>query len=194
MIKNRVCVENKNPGKPDETARPFWQILPFVFFALLLTGCSQNSKETQSREVTSGFPELEENTVINLYDAFGDDREGLEKDFGFVGVSQELAVCLTVRDQLDPFDQVFFGHGVFDAAHFDQESVFSFLDYRDMFFLCGVGGVFVQQLHRLVTAAQCAPAVANAFHHVAAYVTSEHLQFFNHLKIPPIFRVLFIVF
>lgn len=38
----------------------------------ILTGCSQNS-----------YKELEENTIINLYDAFGDDKEGMIKDFGF---------------------------------------------------------------------------------------------------------------
>ena len=35
------------------------------------------------KEITNDFREIEENTIINLYDAFGEDKEGLTKDFGF---------------------------------------------------------------------------------------------------------------
>lgn len=43
-----------------------------IFILFILIGCSKNS-----------YKKLEENTIINLYDAFGDNKEGLTKDFGF---------------------------------------------------------------------------------------------------------------
>ncbi len=43
-----------------------------IFILFILIGCSKNS-----------YKKLDENTIINLYDAFGDNKEGLTKDFGF---------------------------------------------------------------------------------------------------------------
>ena len=42
--------------------------------AFLLLNCSKSKKE---------FRVIEDNSIINLYDAFGDDIDGLTKDFGF---------------------------------------------------------------------------------------------------------------
>jgi 7,8-dihydropterin-6-yl-methyl-4-(beta-D-ribofuranosyl)aminobenzene 5'-phosphate synthase len=55
----------------------------FVCIALILGGCSQSNKKSPSEEVNSDFRKIEENSIINLYDAFGEDKEGLKKDFGF---------------------------------------------------------------------------------------------------------------
>ncbi len=43
-----------------------------ICIVFTLIGCSQNS-----------YKKMEQNTIINLYDAFGDDKEGIIKDFGF---------------------------------------------------------------------------------------------------------------
>ena len=49
----------------------------------LFAGCSQNNKSNPDLNNLIDFREIEENSIINLYDAFGDDKEGLKKDFGF---------------------------------------------------------------------------------------------------------------
>lgn len=51
--------------------------------ALVFTGCSEVNKKNSVVEIQNEFRKIEDNTIINLYDAFGEDREGLEKDFGF---------------------------------------------------------------------------------------------------------------
>ncbi len=43
-----------------------------ICIVFTLIGCSQNS-----------YKKMEQNTIINLYDAFGDDKKGIIKDFGF---------------------------------------------------------------------------------------------------------------
>ncbi len=43
-----------------------------ICISFTFIGCSQNS-----------YKKLEENTIVNLYDAFGDDQKGMIKDFGF---------------------------------------------------------------------------------------------------------------
>lgn len=57
----------------------------FLFFLIvfILGGCAQDDKKLATEEGQSKFREIEENTIINLYDAFGDDKSGLTKDFGF---------------------------------------------------------------------------------------------------------------
>lgn len=52
----------------------------FVLIALLLTACSQN-KSTSN--LSKNSLEITENSIISLYDAFGENKEGLIKDFGF---------------------------------------------------------------------------------------------------------------
>jgi 7,8-dihydropterin-6-yl-methyl-4-(beta-D-ribofuranosyl)aminobenzene 5'-phosphate synthase len=54
-----------------------------ICIVILLGGCTQDNKRNSAEEVSIDFREIEENTIINLYDAFGEDREGMEKDFGF---------------------------------------------------------------------------------------------------------------
>ena len=50
---------------------------------LLLISCSENKKESSFAENKNEFRKIEENTIINLYDAFGEDNDNLIKDFGF---------------------------------------------------------------------------------------------------------------
>jgi len=57
--------------------------LLLICFTLLLVGCSQDKKIKSDVKNKTDFREMQENTVINLYDAFGDDKAGLIKDFGF---------------------------------------------------------------------------------------------------------------
>jgi 7,8-dihydropterin-6-yl-methyl-4-(beta-D-ribofuranosyl)aminobenzene 5'-phosphate synthase len=55
----------------------------FVFIVFMLGVCSQNNNKSLVEYKKTDFREIEENTVVNLYDAFGEDKEGLKKDFGF---------------------------------------------------------------------------------------------------------------
>ena len=54
-----------------------------ICIAFVLTGCSQDNKKISDAEIPIDYREIEDNTVINLYDAFGDDKAGMVKDFGF---------------------------------------------------------------------------------------------------------------
>lgn len=53
-------------------------LIPAVLFCCILVfSCAKTKSEERDNII------LEDNSVINLYDAFGEDREGLTKDFGF---------------------------------------------------------------------------------------------------------------
>ncbi|MGX1929055.1 MBL fold metallo-hydrolase [Flagellimonas sp. 2504JD4-2] len=55
------------------------QLIPLVLIA-----CNIEQKEqSEKTEEHLDFVSLEENTIINLYDAFGDENPALQKDFGF---------------------------------------------------------------------------------------------------------------
>lgn len=55
-----------------------------ICIAVLLSGCAQENKKSSEEEKDQiAYRVIEENTIINLYDAFGDDKEGMIKDFGF---------------------------------------------------------------------------------------------------------------
>ena len=57
-----------------------------VCFVILIIGCTQENKKSSEEEKEEDqieYRKIEENTIINLYDAFGDEKEGLVKDFGF---------------------------------------------------------------------------------------------------------------
>ena len=55
-----------------------------ICFGILLSGCAQEDKKSSELEKNQiVYKEIEENTIINLYDAFGDEKEGMIKDFGF---------------------------------------------------------------------------------------------------------------
>ena len=58
--------------------------LIFVVF-VLITYLQDNRVESVSKS-QNNFRQIEENTIINLYDAFGEDKEGLVKDFGFSSI------------------------------------------------------------------------------------------------------------
>lgn len=53
-----------------------------VCIILVLGACAQ-SVENANLKNQSEFRVIEDNTIINLYDAFGEEKEGLIKDFGF---------------------------------------------------------------------------------------------------------------
>ena len=55
----------------------------YTFISMAVIGCSQNGTKESPRSQQKVYREIEENSIINLYDAFGYDRDGLEKDFGF---------------------------------------------------------------------------------------------------------------
>jgi 7,8-dihydropterin-6-yl-methyl-4-(beta-D-ribofuranosyl)aminobenzene 5'-phosphate synthase len=57
--------------------------LLLIYLIFVLGGCSQDNKRELNVQNKTDFREIQENTIINLYDAFGDDKEGLIKDFGF---------------------------------------------------------------------------------------------------------------
>lgn len=50
---------------------------------LVLGACSQHDQKQSYDTSISNFREIEENTITNLYDAFGEDKPELQKDFGF---------------------------------------------------------------------------------------------------------------
>jgi len=57
-----------------------WLIIAIIF----ICSCNQNtSKEVHIHKQNKNYTEIQNNTVINLYDAFGENKKGMEKDFGF---------------------------------------------------------------------------------------------------------------
>lgn len=50
---------------------------------IIIAGCSKEGNKNTISENQIEYLELEDNTVINLYDAFGEDKKDLVKDFGF---------------------------------------------------------------------------------------------------------------
>ena len=69
----------------------------------------------------------------------------IEDGLGSLSWFQELQIDFAVGDEFDPFDVVFFFHGMGDTADLYAEAIRSLLDDGDMFFLGGVGGVRGQQ-------------------------------------------------
>lgn len=63
------------------TSRMKKHLITFIVFVFV--SCSQGSKKRELEENQKNFRHIEENTIINLYDAFGEDQKGLVKDFGF---------------------------------------------------------------------------------------------------------------
>jgi 7,8-dihydropterin-6-yl-methyl-4-(beta-D-ribofuranosyl)aminobenzene 5'-phosphate synthase len=60
------------------------KLLSIIAIALLCSCNQETPKEVNTTDDSkNSYSEIQNNTVINLYDAFGEDREGLEKDFGF---------------------------------------------------------------------------------------------------------------
>ena len=55
----------------------------FLGIAIILGACSQSENRSRSEEAIPESREIEDNSIINLYDAFGEENEGLIKDFGF---------------------------------------------------------------------------------------------------------------
>jgi len=54
-----------------------------LIVTLFLGSCQQKSKETARTNKEGSISVIEDHTIINLYDAFGRDIEGVKKDFGF---------------------------------------------------------------------------------------------------------------
>ena len=59
------------------------QKLLHIVILILIIGCSPNNPKDKARPEKKVYREIEENSIISLYDAFGNDHDGLEKDFGF---------------------------------------------------------------------------------------------------------------
>jgi len=55
----------------------------FALACLILSACAQGDQKNNLKEELASYAELEENSIVNLYDAFGEDKQGLIKDFGF---------------------------------------------------------------------------------------------------------------
>ena len=55
----------------------------FCCIVLVFFSCLENNEKGAPIENKNVFRTIEENTIINLYDAFGEDKEDLIKDFGF---------------------------------------------------------------------------------------------------------------
>ncbi|MCK5280385.1 MAG: MBL fold metallo-hydrolase [Cyclobacteriaceae bacterium] len=54
-----------------------------ISLVLIIGACSQKEQKSTGEGVISNFTEIEENTITNLYDAFGEDKSEMQKDFGF---------------------------------------------------------------------------------------------------------------
>jgi len=55
-----------------------------IIAIVLICSCNQNThKEGHIHKQKKNYTEIQNNTVINLYDAFGENKKGMEKDFGF---------------------------------------------------------------------------------------------------------------
>jgi 7,8-dihydropterin-6-yl-methyl-4-(beta-D-ribofuranosyl)aminobenzene 5'-phosphate synthase len=60
-----------------------YKSLFLYFILLLLGGCSGDPGKATEVNNNTEAREIKENTIISLYDAFGEDKKGLIKDFGF---------------------------------------------------------------------------------------------------------------
>jgi len=55
-----------------------------IIAIIFICSCNQNtSKEVHIHKQKKIYTEIQNNTVINLYDAFGENKKGMVKDFGF---------------------------------------------------------------------------------------------------------------
>ena len=52
-------------------------LIGLIFF---FCSCNQNQEDADFQKT---FTKIKDNTIINLYDAFGEDNKQMEKDFGF---------------------------------------------------------------------------------------------------------------
>ena len=111
-----------------------------VLFCILplLIGCLSENNKSIATEERLKFRDVEENTIINLYDAFGEDKDGLIKDFGFScilkykgktilfdgGTNAEIFKQNTERLKIDlsKIDIVIASH-----AHFDHINGFDYV-------------------------------------------------------------------
>jgi 7,8-dihydropterin-6-yl-methyl-4-(beta-D-ribofuranosyl)aminobenzene 5'-phosphate synthase len=59
------------------------QFIFLVLVALLIACNGQISPSDNAQDGGQAFAEIPENTILNMYDAFGDHHAGLQKDFGF---------------------------------------------------------------------------------------------------------------
>ncbi len=61
--------------------------LPLILGIILLYSCNQTPNEsTTDNSQQKIFTEIEEGTIINLYDSFGENKDDLVKDFGFSAI------------------------------------------------------------------------------------------------------------
>ncbi|MDH5366418.1 MAG: MBL fold metallo-hydrolase [Cyclobacteriaceae bacterium] len=54
-----------------------------ISLAFLIVACSTQEQNNIKEDIKSNFIELEDNTITNIYDAFGEDKLEMKKDFGF---------------------------------------------------------------------------------------------------------------
>ena len=54
-----------------------------LIIIVVFVACSKPQQKPLIEDVKSKFKEIQENTITNLYDAFGEDKPEMQKDFGF---------------------------------------------------------------------------------------------------------------
>ena len=74
----KSCMLRSNPINYSATRK-----LLYTLILTIIIGCSPNTRKNSVEVQQKTFREIPENSILNLYDAFGHDHKGLEKDFGF---------------------------------------------------------------------------------------------------------------
>ena len=86
------------------------------------------------------------------------------------------AFCL----QFNPFNVMFFQHGMFHTTYSDTIAAFFLFHYRYVFLTGCIHGVFFQPLHRLPAAMQFAGTGMYDFYHIAADCATVDFCLFRH--------------
>jgi 7,8-dihydropterin-6-yl-methyl-4-(beta-D-ribofuranosyl)aminobenzene 5'-phosphate synthase len=115
------------------------KLLSIIAIALICSCNQETPKEVNTTDDSkNSYSEIQNNTVINLYDAFGEDREGLEKDFGFSCILKynEKTILFDAGTNADIFkknvealniDLTQIDFAVASHSHFDHINGFDYL-------------------------------------------------------------------
>jgi hypothetical protein len=128
----------------------------------------------------SRLPHPVQVTVFTGRNLIGSDGE---KSLGGIAGVQKLTITGVTHYQLNPFDIMFFIHGMSDAADRHLVSTINLGNHRDMFFLGGINGVFSLKNHWRAATREISAATMQDFNNMSADITLIDTQFLSHNRI-----------
>lgn len=102
------------------------------------------------------------NNLICLYG-----KKGLRRITGI----EELTITGISGNQLNPFDIMFFFHGMGNTADIDLIAAIHLGNHRHMFFLGSIHGIFSQENHGRAAATEISATRMQDFHNITADIT-----------------------